>query len=85
MVSFTSLLLASSAIVGVFANPIELVRRGGGTPSSTGTSGGYFYSFYTNGGAEVTYTNGAGGEYSVTWSGDGDFTAGKGWNPGSAQ
>lgn len=28
---------------------------------------------------DVTYTNGNGGEYSVTWQNVGDFTAGKGW------
>lgn len=96
MVSFTTLLLSLSAVaVGAFALPgsrtelpephlRDLVVRAG-TPSSTGTSGGYYYSFWTDGGADVTYTNGAGGEYSITWSGNGNFVGGKGWNPGSAQ
>ncbi|KAJ7454965.1 glycosyl hydrolases family 11-domain-containing protein, partial [Mycena galericulata] len=84
MVSFTSLLLLVAAAVGVSALPGNITSRSG-TPSSTGTSNGYYYSFWTDGGAAVTYTNGAGGEYSVQWSGNGNFVGGKGWNPGSAQ
>lgn len=57
-----------------------------GTPSSTGTNNGFYYSFWTDGAAAVTYTNGAAGQYSVTWSGsNGNFVAGKGWNPGAAR
>jgi len=56
------------------------------TPSSTGTNGGYYYSFWADGSGDVTYTNGAEGAYSVSWSGNaGNFVGGKGWNPGSAQ
>jgi len=87
MVSFSSLLIAAAAIAGVFAIPsniTELSARSG-TASSTGTNNGYYYSFWTDGGAAVTYTNGAGGEYSVTWSGSGNFVGGKGWNPGAAR
>lgn len=73
----------------VFAAPSDaaskLGKRQSITTSSTGTSGGYYYEFWTNGGGEVTYTNGDDGEYSVTWVDCGDFTSGKGWNPGSAQ
>jgi len=86
MVSFNSLLLSivTVAVAGVSALPGNLTSRSG-TASSTGTSNGYYYSFWTDGGAAVTYTNEAGGEYSVTWSGNGNFVGGKGWNPGSAQ
>lgn len=88
---FASILLAYVA-AGVSAlpsnefsgNATELHSRAG-TPSSTGTNNGYYYSFWTDGGADVTYNNLAGGEYSITWSGSGNFVGGKGWNPGSAQ
>lgn len=45
----------------------ELVPRQSITSSQTGTNNGYYYSFLTDGGASVTYTNGAGGSYSTTW------------------
>lgn len=55
------------------------------TPSSTGENNGYYYSFWTDGGGDVTYTNGNAGSYSVEWSNVGNFVGGKGWNPGSAK
>jgi len=87
MVSFSSLLVAASAVAGVLAFPFnasELVERS--TPSSTGTNNGFYYSFWTDGSSDVTYTNKAAGEYSVSWSNNaGNFVGGKGWNPGSAR
>ncbi|KAJ4412449.1 NAD(P)H-dependent D-xylose reductase (XR) [Gnomoniopsis sp. IMI 355080] len=59
----------------------ELMRRQS-TPSSSGTNNGYFYSWWTDGASPVTYTNGAGGSYSVNWQSGGNFVGGKGWNPG---
>lgn len=54
------------------------------TSSETGTNNGFYYSFWTDGSGDVTYTNGAGGEYSVVWSGDnGNWVAGKGWSTGA--
>ncbi|OBT85731.1 hypothetical protein VE02_05222 [Pseudogymnoascus sp. 03VT05] len=91
MVSFSSLILASSAVAGVISSVIPDKRSGlsmtaRSTPSSTGTQDGFYYSFWTDGAGDVTYTNKAGGEYSVTWSGNaGNFVGGKGWNPGSAR
>ncbi|KLO17906.1 endo-1,4-beta-xylanase B precursor [Schizopora paradoxa] len=87
MVSFSSLLVAVSAAVGALAFPFEnatLVGRAG-TPSETGTNGGFYYSFWTDGGGTATYTNGNAGAYSVSWQSADNFVAGKGWNPGSAQ
>ncbi|KAJ7054719.1 endo-1,4-beta-xylanase A [Mycena amicta] len=79
---FTS--LATVTIAGVAAFPFNITERSG-TPSSTGTNNGFYYSFWTDGGAAVTYTNGAAGQYSVTWSGNGNFVGGKGWMPGAAR
>lgn len=97
MVSFSlnSLLLAFVAATGIFASPApgvqhtntnstELFARAG-TPSDTGTHGGYYFTFWTDGGSDVTYTNLAGGRYTVTWDTGGNWFGGKGWNPGSAR
>ena len=89
MVAFSSLVLAlSSAAAGVFAAPGELPgvqRRQTLTSSQTGTHNGYYYSFWTDGAGNVRYTNEAGGQYSASWSGNGNWVGGKGWNPGSAR
>lgn len=84
MIVFSTILLVLYAATGVVSAPGagELLFQRSGTPSSTGTNNGYYYSFWTDGGAQVTYTNGAAGQYSVTWSGNGNFVGGKGWNPG---
>jgi endo-1,4-beta-xylanase len=80
-----------SSLIGVFAAPasedgefslFNLGKRAG-TPSATGTHNGYYFSWWTDGGSQVTYTNQEGGKYSVTWGGGGgNFVGGKGWNPG---
>lgn len=82
---FTKIVTAALlAISGALAKPVgELAVRQGGTPSSTGTHNGFYYSFWTDGQATVTYTNGEGGSYSVEWSGNaGNWVGGKGWSPG---
>ena len=86
MVTFSKLVIGVSAFARVLAAPnFELDTRQTITTSQTGTNNGFYYSFWTNGGGTVDYTNGDAGQYSVTWQNDGDFTCGKGWNPGSAQ
>lgn len=42
----------------------------------------FYYSWWTDGGADATYTNGPGGEYTVKWSDGGNLVGGKGYNPG---
>nr|AHE13929.1 endo-1,4-beta-xylanase B [Achaetomium sp. Xz-8] len=88
MVTFSSLFLAASAAVLAVAAPGELPgmhKRQTLTSSQTGTHDGYYYSFWTDGAGNVRYTNGPGGQYSATWSGNGNWVGGKGWNPGSAR
>lgn len=85
MVSFNSVFLLLVAFTRILAAPHDLTPRQTITSSQTGTNGGYYYMFYTDGKATVDYTNEAGGEYNVKWSGSGDFVAGKGWATGSAR
>jgi endo-1,4-beta-xylanase len=76
MVSFSSFIIAVSAVAGVLAAPSESLQKRL-TTSSTGTSGGYYYSFWADGTGDVTYTNGDAGKYSVVWTGDkGNFVGG---------
>ncbi|KAL0961044.1 hypothetical protein HGRIS_006033 [Hohenbuehelia grisea] len=92
MVSFSTLLVTVTAAIGAAALPptnategIGLLQARAGTPSATGTSGGFYYSWWTDGAATATYTNGNGGQYSLQWSGNnGNLVGGKGWNPGSS-
>lgn len=93
MVSFTSIFTAAVAATGALAVPVtDLATRSlgaltarAGTPSSQGTHNGCFYSWWTDGGAQATYTNGKGGSYSVEWKTGGNLVGGKGWNPGAAR
>lgn len=84
MVAFTSILAASAAFAGASAAALgqDLDKRTL-TTSGTGTSGGYYYSFWVSG-SDVTYANGADGKYAVSWtSGTDNFVAGKGWSLGA--
>lgn len=85
MPSFTTYAAALSAASLAMAMPMEVQKRQALTSSSTGTNNGFYYSFWTDGAGQISYTNGAGGEYSATWSGDGNWVGGKGWMPGSDQ
>ena len=51
---------------------------------SSGDDEGYFWQLWTDdAGGWVDYQNGDGGNYSVSWDYDGNFTCGKGWSSGS--
>lgn len=92
MVASSSLFLAASALSGAFASAVapkygglaELARRQSVEPG-TGTHDGFYYSYWTDGTGDITYTNGAGGSYSFDWSNTGNFVGGKGWNPGDTK
>ncbi|KAI0015864.1 xylanase G1 [Xylariomycetidae sp. FL0641] len=88
MVSCKTLLAAAPAILGALAAPADkttamVEKRISG--SETGTNNGFYYSFWTDGGASADYENLEGGRYTVNWQNGGDLVGGKGWNPGAAR
>ncbi len=52
------------------------------TSNQTGTHGGYYYSFWTEGSGSVNFDLGPDGNYSSSWTNAGNWVGGKGWNPG---
>jgi endo-1,4-beta-xylanase len=89
MVNFSSLFLAATAAVLAVAAPGELPgmsKRQTLTSSATGTNNGYYYSFWTDGASDVSFTLGAGGQYSSKWSNNkGNWVGGKGWSTGTSR
>ena len=81
----TSLVLSTLAL-GALAAPSEVsVAKRAVTPNSTGTNGGYYYSWWSDGGGDVTYSMGSGGSFSVNWRNTGNFVGGKGWQTGTGR
>jgi endo-1,4-beta-xylanase len=52
--------------------------------ASTGTSNGFFWSLYVEGGS-ANITQGSAGNFAISYSNVTDVVGGKGWNPGSAR
>ena len=52
------------------------------TTSQTGSSNGYFYSFWTEGAGSVSMSLRSAGGYGTDWSNVGNFVAGEGWSVG---
>ena len=73
-----SILITLAAAITAFATPITFIDDfselsvnaldARSTSPGTGTNNGYYYSFYTDGGGNVTYNNGAGGSYTTQWT-----------------
>jgi endo-1,4-beta-xylanase len=53
-------------------------------PAGTGTSNGFFWSLFQQGGS-ATLTQGAAGNFALSYSNVSDVVGGKGFNPGAAQ
>ncbi|KAI0410051.1 Xyn11A, glycoside hydrolase family 11 protein [Xylaria palmicola] len=87
MVSFTSAYLAAAAFAGAaLAMPFNgTLDARALTSSQTGYHGGFYYSFWTDGGGSVTYDNWNGGTYHVDWKDTGNWVGGKGWSQGYAR
>ncbi|CAF3608952.1 unnamed protein product [Fusarium graminearum] len=90
MVRITSIFAGLSLVAGSIAAPspegmFSTLAKRGGTPNSSGMNNGFFYSWWSDGGAEATYENGAGGSYSMSWQTGGNVVGGKGWSPGKAR
>ncbi|KAF5532155.1 endo-1 4-beta-xylanase [Fusarium phyllophilum] len=90
MVHFTSVFAGLSLVAGSLAAPskeglFSKITKRAGTPNSSGTNNGFYYSWWSDGGADATYTNGEGGSYSMEWKDGGNVVGGKGWSPGKAR
>jgi len=74
-----------SAVLTLAAVVLPGTAHAAGTicSSQTGTSNGYYFSFWTAGGGSACMTLGSGGNYSTNWSNVDNFVAGTGWANGS--
>ncbi|RSM50913.1 glycoside hydrolase [Amycolatopsis balhimycina DSM 5908] len=74
-----------SAVLTLSAVVLPGTAEAAGTicSSQTGTSNGYYYSFWTAGGGSACLTFGSGGNYSTSWSNVENFVGGTGWANGS--
>jgi len=93
MMSFRRLFLAMAGVAAVLAAPkdlairprSDLAKRLTVTTSSTGTSGGYYYSCYIEENTGATMTIGT-GTYSLSWTSSSvDVVAGIGWATGAVR
>lgn len=94
MLSLRRLCLAIAGVTAVLAAPTtdlalrprsDLAKRLTVTTSSTGTSGGYYYSCYIEANTGASMTIGT-GTYSLTWSSSSlDVVAGIGWATGAVR
>ncbi|CAK1360240.1 unnamed protein product [Cercospora beticola] len=75
----------TNEIVNATDADVPLLFKRQGIPSGTGTNNGWYYSWWSDGSGNHVYSNGAGGSYSVEWSGNGNFVGGKGYQTGSAR
>ncbi|KAL2268284.1 hypothetical protein VTJ83DRAFT_3130 [Remersonia thermophila] len=93
MVSFKSFLVAATAVTSALAAPFDFLHENNSTalqarqvtPNQEGYHNGYFYSWWSDGGGQVQYTNLEGSRYQVRWRNTGNFVGGKGWNPGNGR
>ncbi|MBN2354398.1 MAG: glycoside hydrolase family 11 protein [Spirochaetales bacterium] len=89
------LILAALAMVGLVlscasggasaAKPKPQPKTRVVTANTQSMDGGYFYSFWTNGGGEVKMTLDGANGYSVRWTDCDNFTCGKGWSKGTGR
>lgn len=88
MVAISTFLSLALAGTGALAAPaadaegVVALEKRQSTPNSQGTHDGFFYSWWSDGASPATYTNLAGGSYSIEWQSGGNLVGGKGWNPG---